>query len=46
MCIRDRVGALALDLAGAVVKQNLKEDKNSAGIVDDFLNSLQKDGKN
>lgn len=44
--LRTEVGALAVDLAGAVVKQNLKDDKNAAGIVDDFLNQLEKDGKN
>jgi len=44
--LRTEVGALAVDLAGAVVKQNLKDDKNAAGIVDDFLNQLDKDGKN
>ncbi len=43
--LRTEVGALAVDLAGAVVKQNLKDDKNAAGIVDDFLNQLDKDGK-
>jgi F-type H+-transporting ATPase subunit b len=44
--LRSEVGVLAVELASAVVKQNLKEDKNSAGIVDDFLAELNKDGKN
>jgi F-type H+-transporting ATPase subunit b len=43
--LRNEVGTLAVELAGAVVKQNLKEDKNAAGIVDDFLNQLERDGK-
>lgn len=43
--LRTEVGTLAVELAGAVVKQNLKEDKNAAGIVDDFLNQLERDGK-
>lgn len=46
IALRSEVGVLALDLAGAVVSQNLKDDKNSAGIVDNFLNQLEKDGKN
>lgn len=43
--LRSEVGAIALELAGSVVKQNLKDDKNSAGIVDSFLTQLERDGK-
>ena len=42
--LRAEVGVLAVELAGAVVQQNLKDDKISATIVDSFLNQLEKDG--
>jgi len=42
--LRAEVGVLAVELAGAVVQQNLKDDKNSAEIVENFLNQLEKDG--
>jgi len=44
--LRSEVGALAIDLASAVVKQNLKDDKSAATIVDGFLADLEKDSKN
>ena len=43
--LRAEVGALALDLASAVVAQNLKDDKNASSMVSGFLADLEKDSK-
>jgi F-type H+-transporting ATPase subunit b len=43
--LRAEVGALALDLASAVVAQNLKDDNNSSSMVSGFLADLEKDSK-
>ncbi len=43
--LRTEVGALAIDLASSVVRNNLKEDKSASAIVDGFLADLEKEGK-
>ncbi len=45
IALRAEVGTLALDLASAVLKQSLKEDKNATSMVDGFLADLEKDSK-
>ena len=45
IALRAEVGALAIDLASAVLKQSLKEDKNATSMGDGFLADLEKDSK-
>jgi len=39
--LRAEVGSLALDLAGGVIGESLREDKKAAGVVDRFLKDLE-----
>jgi F-type H+-transporting ATPase subunit b len=43
LSLRKEVGALALDLAAAVVQERLSEDAKAASVVDRLLADLDKD---
>jgi F-type H+-transporting ATPase subunit b len=43
--LRSEVGQLALDLAGRVIGEQVKDAKSSSGIVDRFLSEIEKNEK-